>query len=156
MDLPEFKVDTKAGKGLAGGIIGGVVGSAVSQSLSTRGEAKRSQIRMHEAEHSYGLVSRLMGEQVEHAKDWATHTSELGTPTRIKAGQFETTFQPPKTTKDKDVVGAPAPASTGASTPATGTPNAPATKSKKPRTPKGTPVQGALFTESGKPSRKAK
>lgn len=158
MDLPEFKIDSKAGKGLAGGVIGGVVGSAISQGLTTRGEAKRSQIRMTEAEHSAGIASRLMGEQAKHARDWATHVAGMGTPSRIAAGQFQATFQPPKAPKapkDKESVGAPAPVSTGASTPAEGTKNVPAPKTKKARTPKGSPVQGEMFTETGKPSKKA-
>lgn len=60
-DLPEFKIDTKGGgKSIASGIIGGIVGGAVSQGITTRGEAKRSKVRMAEAEHAAGLAKGLM------------------------------------------------------------------------------------------------
>ena len=167
MDLPEFKVDTNAKSGVLGGIIGGVVGSAINQGITSRGEAKRSEMRMREASHSAGLAERLMrvqGEEsraasaanAEHATKWASHLAGMGTPQRIEAGQFKGVFHAP----DKDKVGAPAPASSGASTPAKGTPNIPAPKAGSPEVSGDhlkdwgpVPGQLSMFDKSGRVSK---
>ena len=130
VDLPEFKIDGKAGKGLAGGIIGGLVGNVVAQGVTTRGEGKRSEIRMKESEHAAGLAERLMRLQSElrtgelSAESDIAHSHRAEGASRVKTPQFEAHY------RDKDTAGAPAPVSTGASTPATGTPSIPSPSKK--------------------------
>lgn len=92
-DLPEYKISTRSGKNtMLGNIVGGLVGGAVTQGLTTRGERKRSAIRMTEAEHQVGLAKDVKTHMVNEDIRMASALAEHGPLSSVKTHSGSATY----------------------------------------------------------------